>query len=242
MRSRPAPGPRRSPSRRPPAPRRSRAPHRRRRRRPRRPSGSRARSRRGRPRSRPAGRETEYSPSATGRAATTTRRVIESRIPALSAGVRSSPSVTQKIVEVGASSTTSSGRTSRASSAPPPLAILVACMFAPYESDLTPLRISVGRVGDAREPDRGRCSTSGSISAIRRPPRVTTSRSWASPLPVRLEQRLDLGLELGALRGQLDRGSRALEPVQVLGRAQTAGPRRDGSPRTPHRRGRGRRP
>ena len=36
-------------------------------------------------------------------------------------------------------------------------------------------------------------------------------------LPMRLEQRLDLGLELDPLRGQLDRGGRALDPLQVLG-------------------------
>ena len=56
-------------------------------------------------------------------------RVEDSRVP--SAGVRSSPPATQKIVEVGASSTIPSGRTSSASSAPPPLAIRVACMLAP---------------------------------------------------------------------------------------------------------------
>ena len=39
-----------------------------------------------------------------------------------------------------------------------------------------------------------------------------------------LEQRLDLGLELGALGRQGDRRRRALEPVQVLGEGERARP------------------
>ena len=45
-----------------------------------------------------------------------TRRVIEARTPVASAGVRSRPSLTQKIEHVGPSSTVRSERTSRASS------------------------------------------------------------------------------------------------------------------------------
>ena len=59
-------------------------------------------------------------------------RVIDSRMPDPIDGVRSPPSgETQKIVEVGASRTMPSGRTSSASSAPRACAIRVACMLAP---------------------------------------------------------------------------------------------------------------
>jgi hypothetical protein len=57
--------------------------------------------------------------------------VIDSRIPEPIEGVRSPPSgETQKIVEVGASSTIPSGLTRIASSAPLALAVRVACMLA----------------------------------------------------------------------------------------------------------------
>ena len=70
-------------------------------------------------------------PSSTSSALTRRSRVIDSSTPASSAGVRSSPSAeTQKIAEVGGSSTMPSGRTSTASSAPRPLASRVACMLA----------------------------------------------------------------------------------------------------------------
>ena len=63
--------------------------------------------------------------------ATISARVIDSRIPASIDGVRRPPSgETQKSVEVGASRTMPSGRTSSASSAPRACAIRVACMLA----------------------------------------------------------------------------------------------------------------
>jgi hypothetical protein len=71
------------------------------------------------------------SPSSTSSSSTSRARVIDSRIPVERAGVRSGPSAdTQKIEEVGASSTKPSGRTRSASSAPRACAIRVACMFA----------------------------------------------------------------------------------------------------------------
>ena len=57
-------------------------------------------------------------------------RVIETRIPLAIDGVWSVPPLAQKMVEVGASSTIPSGRTSSASSAPLPFARRVACMLA----------------------------------------------------------------------------------------------------------------
>ena len=55
-------------------------------------------------------------PSSTDRLSRSTRRVIEARMPVSSAGVRRRPSCTQKIEQVGPSSTTPSERTSSASS------------------------------------------------------------------------------------------------------------------------------
>ena len=84
-------------------------------------------------------------PSSTSSSSTILARVIDCRTPESSDGVRSEPcGETQKMVEVGASSTTPSGVTSSASSAPRPWAILVACMLAAYESDLTPVRMTLG--------------------------------------------------------------------------------------------------
>ena len=57
--------------------------------------------------------------------------MIEASTPSSTAVVRSAPSATQKIVEVGGSSTIPSGRTSSASSPPASLAIRVASMLAP---------------------------------------------------------------------------------------------------------------
>ena len=93
--------------------------------------GSRAWSRRGRPRWRRAGRRVPKLPCSTCSARIRRSRVIDSSTPSASDGVRSSPSgETQKIEEVGGSSTVPSGRTSTASSAPRCLAIRVACMLA----------------------------------------------------------------------------------------------------------------
>ena len=59
-------------------------------------------------------------------------------------------------------------------------------------------------------------------AAIRRPPRVSTSRSWRVPVADPLEQRRDLSSSAAAVDGQLDRGRRALEPVEVLAERERA--------------------
>ena len=89
-------------------------------------------------------------------------------------------------------------------------------MLAAYESDLTPVEDHAWRVGDAwRGATELAASGSGSVSRIRRPPRVTIIA--AGPRRSRAaEQRVDLALDRRALDRQLDRGRRALEPVQVL--------------------------
>ena len=79
-----------------------------------------------------------------------------------------------------------------------------------------------GAVGDAREPDRGQVLDQWLDQ--RDPPAAAgdDEPQLGVALPVRLEQRLDLGLELGPLRGQLDRGGGALDPLQVLGEGERA--------------------
>ena len=126
-------------------------------RRPRRRPGSRAWSRRGTPRRRRAGRRRASCPLRRASALIIRSRVIDSRTPSSSAGVRSSPSAeTQKIEEVGGSSTVPSGRTSTASSAPLPLAIRVACMFARVGERLDPVEDHRRAVGDGGEADASR--------------------------------------------------------------------------------------
>ena len=169
------------------------------------------------------------------------RRVIESRMPVSSAGVRSSPSVTQKIVEVGASSTTPSGRTSRASSAPRGLG--------------DPGRVHVGAVGERLDPgedhgrrvgDRGERDGVGMLDqrlgqGDRRPPRVTRRRSWASASPFRSSRAAISRLELGPLRPAARSSQPSARGGRGARRARTDGPRRGGSPRRRRRRGRARR-
>ena len=83
---------------------------------------------------------------------------------------------------------------------------------------------------------------SGSVAAIRRPPRVTISRSWPSAVAELGEQRVDLALQRGAVELELDRRGRALAAGRGGRRARTAARRRGGSPRRRRRRGRARRP
>ena len=135
--------------RRPPAPRGcgGRAPRAGGCRRSRRPPGSRAWSRRGRPRRRRAGRRPARRPPRRASALTRRSRVIDSSTPTSSAGVRRPPcGETQKIAEVGGSSTVPSGVTSTASSAP--------CALR------QPRRLHVGRVGERLDPveDHARAS------------------------------------------------------------------------------------
>ena len=51
---------------------------------------------------------------------------------------------------------------------------------------------------------------------MRRPPRVTISRSCPSTGPACVEQRVDLALQRGAVELELDRGGGAAEPVEVV--------------------------
>ena len=59
-------------------------------------------------------------------------------------------------------------------------------------------------------------SGSGSISAMRRPPRVTTRRSSASISPASVEQRRRLGAELVEVDVEPDARARAAEPGEVI--------------------------
>ena len=151
---------------------------------------------------------------------------------------------TQKIVEVGASRTMPSGRTSSASSAPRRLG--------------DPGRLHVRRVGERLDAGQDHAWASRSTVAsadrlgvrraaarratIRRPPRVSTIRSCASPSPSSVQQRRELAPRARRGRLELDRAPPSAPAGRGARRARRAGRRRGGSPRRPRRRGRARRP
>ena len=212
-------------------------------RRSRRPPGSRAWSRRGRPRSAARRSATGQAPSSTSRALIRRSRVIDSSTPSSSAGVRRAPcGETQKIEEVGGSSTMPSGRTSTASSAP--------CAFG------EPRRLHVGRVGerlDAVEDHRRGVGDGGEADRLavgrdrlghrQSPAAAGDDQPQLAVGGAELgEQRLDLGFQRGPVELELDRGGGAPEPVDVVAEREGPALRRGGSPRRRRRRGRGRRP
>ena len=169
-------------------------------------------------------------------------RVIDSRMPVPIAGVRSPPSgETQKIVEVGASRTMPSGRTSSASSAPRACGDPGGLHVGPVGERLDAGQDDRRRVGDGRQAHRA--ARVRKVLDQQDPP--PASRDDDPQLgvagPELGEQRVELALQRLALDGELDRRRRALEPVEVVATARTARPRRGGSPRTRRRPGRGRR-
>ena len=148
-------------------------------------------------------------------------RVIEARMCSSSGGVHSAPSAsTQKIDDVGASSTRPCGVTSSASSKPRSCASRVAEHVAGVGERLDAVEHARRRVGDEAEPRPLGRAGSGSVSSRRRPPRVSTIRRQPSksPPPRASSSSAHLALELRARHvvGQAQVGGRALEPVEVL--------------------------
>jgi hypothetical protein len=127
-------------------------------------------------------------------------RVIDSRMPTEIAGVRRPPSgETQKMLDVGASSTIPSGLTRSASSAPCP-----------------------GVVGDAREADG--LALVGKLLGHRK---TAAAAGEDDPqlriaFPKALEERGEVPLEGRAIHWQLDRGGRALDAVEMCGEGERA--------------------
>ena len=189
--------------------------------------------------------ESWNSPSTTSRSSRSSSisawRVIESRIPDPRAGVCSSPPLTQKMVEVGASRTTPSGRTNSASSAP----------ARPRD----PGRLHVGRVGERLDPGQDHARRVGHRGEADRRAPVAERLDQRDPAPaagdqqpelgvgvaVSLEQSADLALERRAVEVELDRSRPSARAGRGARRARTDGRSRAGSPRTPRRPGRGRR-
>ena len=148
--------------------------------------------------------------------------MIEASTPSASEVVRRAPSATQKIEEVGGSSTMPSGRTSSASSAPASLASRGRQHVAAVGERLDPVEDDRRLVGDRLQLDRlvvvgDRLGGGDAAAAAGDDQRASGLRR-----PGLGEQRLDLGAQRHAVELEAQGGGGAFEPGDVVGQREGA--------------------